>query len=151
METREVLLDHLTATLAQLLDVVRALPNPDRIVSDDWTIKDMLSHVTFWHESFARNVADLANGRKPTPLKGKLADLNQRGVDELRGCTFGEVIARLEAAHKVIQANILKPTLTLIPYRKGSRDYSPEEHLDIVNKHIEQHLKGIRAASAVPA
>ena len=146
METREVLLDHLTATLAQLLDVVRALPNPDRIVSDDWTIKDMLSHVTFWHESFARNVADLANGRKPTPLKGKLGDLNQRGVEESRACTLTEIIARFEAAHEVIRANILNPALTLIPYRKGSRDYSPEEHLDIVTKHLEQHVKGLRAA-----
>ena len=151
METREVLLNRLNVTLAQLLDVVRTLPNPDRIVSDDWTVKDLLGHLTFWHESFARNVADLANGRQPTPLKGKLADLNQRGVDELRGCTLTEVIMRLEAAHKVIQANILNPTLTLISYRKGSRDYSPEEHLDIVAKHIEQHLKGIRAAAAVPA
>ncbi|MBI5567530.1 MAG: ClbS/DfsB family four-helix bundle protein [Chloroflexi bacterium] len=146
METREVLLERLNDTLTQLLGVVRTLPNPDRVVSDDWTVKDMLSHVTFWHESFARNVDDLANGRKPTPLKGKLADLNQRGVDELRGCTLNEVIARLEAAHGLIQANVLNPAISLIPYRKGSRDYSPEEHLDIVNKHIEQHLKGIQAA-----
>jgi hypothetical protein len=146
METREVLLERLNDTLTQLLGVVRTLPNPDRVVSDDWTIKDMLSHVTFWHESFARNVADLANGRKPTPLKGKLADLNQRGVDELRGCTLSEVITRLEAAHGLIQTNILNPAISMIPYRKGSRDYSPEEHLDIVTKHIEQHLKGIQAA-----
>lgn len=151
MDTREVLLARLNVTLTQLLDVVRALPDSDRVVSDEWTVKDNLSHVTFWHESFARNVDDLAHGRKPTPLKGKLADINQRGVEESRACTLSEVIARLEAAHHVIQANILNPKITLIPYRKGSRDYSPEEHLDIVNKHIQQHLKGIQAAIAVAA
>jgi hypothetical protein len=83
-------------------------------------------------------------------VKGTLADLNQRGVDELRACTLNEVSARLAAAHRVIQANILNPKLTLIPYRKGSREYSPEEHLDMVNKHIEQHLKGIPAVCAAP-
>ena len=45
-----------------------------------------------------RIVADLANGRKPTPLKGKLGDLNQRGVEESRVCTLAEIIARFEAA-----------------------------------------------------
>ena len=146
MDTREVLLDRLNVTVGQLLVVARSISKPDRSVSDEWTVKDVLGHVTFWHESFARNVADLAHGRTPTPLKGKLGDLNQRGVEESRACTLTEVIARFEAAHEVIQANILNPALTLIPYRIGSRDYSPEEHLDIVTKHLEQHVKGLRAA-----
>ena len=146
MDTREVLLDRLNVTVAQLLNMARSLPQPDRTVSDEWTVKDVLGHITFWHASFARNVDDLAHGRTPTPLKGKLGDLNQRGVEESRACTLTEIIARFEAAHEVIRANILNPALTLIPYRKGSRDYSPEEHLDIVTKHLEQHVKGLRAA-----
>lgn len=145
MNPREVLLDRLNVTVAQLLDMARSF-QPDRTVSDEWTAKDVLGHVTFWHASFARNVDDLAQGRTPTPLKGKLGDLNQRGVEESRACTLTEIIARFEAAHAVIRANILNPALTLIPYRKGSRDYSPEEHLDVVTKHLEQHLKGLRAA-----
>lgn len=114
MNPREVLLDRLNVAVAQLLDMARSF-QPDRTVSDEWTAKDVLGHVTFWHESFARNVADLAQGRTPTPLKGKLGDLNQRGVESSRACTLSEVIARFEAAHEVIRANILNPALTLIP------------------------------------
>jgi len=52
----------------------------------------------------------------------------------------------LEVAHRVIRENILNPKLTLIPYKKGSRDYTPEEHLDIVNEHIKEHMISISKA-----
>jgi hypothetical protein len=130
---------------AQLLAACRNVPNPEASY-EGWSIKDILGHLTFWHESFARNVADLAHDRKPAPLKGKLGDLNQQGVDAMRHCTLEEVISRLETAHHIIQVNILSPKLILIPYRKGTRDYSPEEHLEIVTKHMQQHLKGISHA-----
>ena len=61
--------------------------------------------------------------------------------------TVEEIIQRLETAHKIIQENILNPKLVLIPYKKGSRDYTPEEHLDIVNGHNKEHLSGIRKAN----
>jgi hypothetical protein len=147
METREALLDHLTEVVTQLIEACRTV-EPEAAVYDGWSAKDILGHLTFWHESFARNVADLAHDRKPTPLKGKLGDLNQQGVDEMRQCALEEVIRRLEAAHHIIQANILSPKVILIPYRKGSRDYTPEEHLEMVTKHMQQHLKGIDHAQA---
>jgi hypothetical protein len=146
METKEVLRDRLRQIVKELIATCRALPDPNAPVYEGWTAKDILGHLTFWHESFARNVADLAHDRQPLPLKSKLSDLNQRGVEEMRSCTLEEVISRLEAAQRIIHANIQSPKLILIPYRKGSRDYTPEEHLEIVAKHIQQHLKGIRHA-----
>ncbi len=144
MTTREELLARLTKTVQELMTVCRQLPDVEAAVYDGWTAKDVLGHVTFWHESFARNVDDLVHDRKPTPLKGKLGDLNQRSVDEARPCSLEEVIGRLAAAQRVIEAGILNPKLMLIPYRKGSRDYTPEEHLDIVADHIQAHIKAIR-------
>ncbi len=146
METREALLQHLNETISQLLDVYQNVANPDIVVYENWTAKDVLGHITFWHESFARNVGDLVNDIKPTPLKGRFIDLNQRGVDEMRKYPLEAVIERLTAAHRIIQDNILNPKLALIPYKKGSRDYTPEEHLDIVRGHIKEHLRGVKAA-----
>ena len=144
METKEAVLDRLSRTLAELIAVCRQLPDPDTVVYEGWSAKDILGHVTFWHESFARNVDDLVHDRKPTPLKGKLGDLNQQGVAELRPCSVEEVIGRLVAAQRIIHANILNPKLSLIPYRKGSRDYTPEEHLGIVVDHIGEHVQAIQ-------
>jgi hypothetical protein len=147
METRETLLKQLNETISQLFDVYQNMTNPETAVYEEWTAKDILSHIVFWHESFARNVHDIVNDIKPTPLKGKYSDLNQRCFDEMRTKTVDDIIKRLEAAHRIIRENILNPKLVLIPYKKGSRDYTPDEHLDIVNKHIKEHLNGIRKAS----
>lgn len=146
METREVLLERLNQTVAQVLELYRHLANPELIVYEGWTAPDILGHLVFWHESFARNVHDLVHDIPPTPLKGRLRDLNQQGVEAMRPYALDRVIQRLEIAHETIQQNILNPRLTLIPYRQGSRDYTPEEHLDLVHKHMTGHLKGIQAA-----
>jgi hypothetical protein len=146
METKEALLDRLNETVTQLIDVCRTTARPEAPVYEGWSVKDVLGHLTFWHESFARNAADLVHDRKPAPLKGKLRDLNQQSVDVMRLCTLAEVIDRLETAQHIIQTNILNPKLNLIPYRKGSRDFTPEEHLELVTKHIQHHLKAIQYA-----
>jgi hypothetical protein len=146
MEARAALLAQLNETVAQLLATYQALPEPGKLVYELWSAKDVLAHLTFWHESFARNISDLAREVKPRPLKGKLIDLNQQGVDEMRPLALEQVLERFSTAHGIIQANILNPGLTLIPYKKGSRDYSPEEHLEIVIGHIQLHLKDVKAA-----
>ena len=124
METRIVLLSHLDATVAQLLSKYHELPSQDHVAPGEWSARDILAHLTFWHESFARNVGDLVAGRKPTPLKGTLAELNRRSVDALGDCSPAELGQRFADAHAVIRAGILDPGLTLIPYRRGSRDLS---------------------------
>jgi hypothetical protein len=143
MESRAALLNRLDETVSQLLAYFHTVA-PAGAPSTVWSGKDVLAHLTFWHASFARNVGDLAAGRTPQPLKGKLAELNQRGVDELRPLTCAELMIRFADAHEVIRRAILDPHITLIPYRKGSRDYTPEEHLAIVDAHIRKHLKELQ-------
>ncbi len=148
MESREFYLQRLDEMVGELLGVYQSLPNPDALVDELWTAKDVLAHLTFWHESFARNVDDLVNGIKPKPLKGRFIDLNQGGVDAMKPLSLAQVLSRFEAAHDTIRSNILNPGLTLIPYKIGSRDYSPEEHLDIVYEHIRSHLRDVNKGLA---
>lgn len=148
MPTRQTLLTQLDETVAQFTAAYRQIAAPDLEIYEGWSAKDILGHITFWHESFARNVDDLAHERKPTPLKGRLSDLNQQGVESTRALPGEAVLQRFESAHQVIQAHILNPRLVLIPYRKGSRDYTPEEHLQIVNDHIRAHLRAIEKTIA---
>ena len=44
----------------------------DFIVCTYRSAKDVLGRVTFWYESFARNIEGPSQGPKPSPLKGKL-------------------------------------------------------------------------------
>jgi hypothetical protein len=59
------------------------------------------------------------------------------------GGIFRFMFSRFEAAHQIIRGSILNPRLTLIPYKQGSRNYLPVEHLDIVSKHIRMHLQDV--------
>ena len=144
MDQRRLLLERLNAVVGQLRACYsNSRFDPDMLVYDIWTAKDVLSHLTFWHESFARNVSDLSRNLKPTPLKGKLSDLNQAGVDAMHPCTLGAIMERFDSAQSIIQDHILNPEIDLIPYRRGSRDYGAEEHLEIVIKHISMHLRDV--------
>jgi hypothetical protein len=148
METRETLLKHLNKNVDALIAFYQNMLNPQTPVYELWTAQDVLAHLTFWHESFARNVNDMAHGRKPAPLKGRLADLNQHGVETMRKETPAMILARFAAAHDLLKKHILNPALSSIPYRKGSRNYTPEEHLEIVRKHIHMHLNDVEEACA---
>ncbi len=113
-------------------------------VNTHWSAKDILGHITFWHESFARNIQDLGNGVKPTPLKGKLSEVNDQSVETTRPFTIPELIDRLRTAQKTIEKHITNEKIGMIPYKKGSRDYSRLEHVEIVTQHINKHLVGLK-------
>jgi len=146
LSVRKHFLAQLESVLSQLYDLFRSIPDPDIEIYEGWSAKDILGHITFWHESFARNLSDLAAGLPPSPLKGKYADLNRRCFAEMRPLSVSEILGRLMLAQRAIQANILSDTLVMIPYRVGSRDYSPEEHLQIVRDHIEEHMNATQKA-----
>jgi hypothetical protein len=117
-----------------------------RVIYTDWTAKDVLGHVLMWHESFARNVEDIVGDRKPNPLKGSLAEVNERGVSEMKSYTIEELQSRMREAQKSIRKNIFSEKVGLIPYKKGSRDYTGEEHLEVVQRHIKGHLADLESA-----
>lgn len=143
MDRREMLLQMLNETVTRALGFYRNIHDPDVMIYELWSARDIIAHLTFWHESFARNVEDLVNNRKPIPLKGRFVDLNQAGVDAMRTETLETILERFWSAQQTIREHILDPTLMLIPYKKGSRDYTPEEHLEIVDAHINQHMQDV--------
>ncbi|HUN09279.1 MAG TPA: maleylpyruvate isomerase N-terminal domain-containing protein [Aggregatilineales bacterium] len=143
LERRRHLLVQLDSQVKALVDTYRQLPDTSFPVYEGWSAQDVLAHLTFWHESFARNLTALATGAPPQPLKGKLHDLNQAGVESMRESSLDAIIRRLESAHQQIQAHILNPAVTIIPYRKGSRDLTPPDHLQLVADHIGKHLRDV--------
>lgn len=109
-----------------------------------WDAKNILGHITFWHESFARNISDLANELKPSPLKGKLSEVNRLSVASTNSVSIEALISRLKQAQQTIEQHIYDDRIEMIPYKKGSRDYSRAEHLEIVSNHIRKHLNDIK-------
>jgi hypothetical protein len=115
-ETRAQFLEQLNTAVSQLLAFYRSIPASNVMVYELWSAKDVLAHHTFWHESFARNVSDIAANKT-------------------------------SSSHRMIEAHILNPAIHLIPYRKGTRNYTPEEHLKVVINHVNRHLRDVSRAS----
>lgn len=114
------------------------------MVYEWWNAKDILGHITFWHESFARNIADIGRGVTPQPLKGKLSEVNKTSVETTEKIPIGNLILRLKDAQNIIEQNVFNENIGLIPYKKGSRDYTCEEHLEVVANHIHKHLLDLK-------
>ena len=145
--SRLELIEQLDEAVQQIIAAVRQIEHPESLRVDDWSAKDTLGHIAFWHESFARNVSALVDGREPSVLEGAYSHLNQRGVEASRAMTVGRIAGRIRRAQATIRRCIVKlPAGTAIPYRKGSRDYSPKEHLVTVRGHIIAHLHRVERA-----
>jgi hypothetical protein len=137
----------LDEAIDQLIIAVRSIEHAGSLRVDGWSAKDTLGHIAFWHESFARNVSALASGREPVVLEGTYPCLNQQGVEASRGMSVGVIAGRIRRAQATIRRSIIKlPPDTAIPYRKGSRDYTPDEHLAMVRAHIIAHLNRVERA-----
>lgn len=109
-----------------------------------WSVKDVLGHLIFWHESFARNLSDLVEGKKPNLLKGKLSAVNAASVESTKTESIERLLERLAVAQSIISKFIPNESITEIPYKKGSRSYSRLEHLQVVESHIKKHLKDLK-------
>lgn len=64
--------------------------------------------------------------------------------NEMEYTSVTQLISRLITSQKIIQENIVKRNIEKIPYRRGSREYTPEEYLDVVNQHLLGHLKEVK-------
>jgi hypothetical protein len=117
----------------------------DKIIYTEWTAKDVLAHITMWHESFANTILCIINDEEPKLLKGLLHEINENGVREYKKYSIKELREKLKTAQEKINENIGNNKIKLIPYRKDSkRIYTREAHLEITYKHLKGHYEHIQ-------
>lgn len=75
----------------------------NKMVYEYWNAKDVLGHIIFWHESFARNISDLGKNIKLSPLKGKLSEVNKQSVKTTKNESVENLIKRLKEAPILLQ------------------------------------------------
>jgi len=117
----EINLNQLKQALKEFIDFFERGYDYSIMIYKLWNAKNILGHVTFWHESFARNIADLANERIPQPLKGKLSEVNKLSVESTNCVPIADLITRLQRAQNTIEEFIYDDKIEMIPYKKGSR------------------------------
>lgn len=115
------------------------------MATDEWTVKDELCHIVFWHENYAANYKALAEHRDP-PLPEGLSTINMAGVMSLRKYPLKKLIARLYRANKSLYKSIVEKKVPRMTYSKGGRTYETAYFLEMIARHINTHTKQVKRA-----
>lgn len=113
--------------------------------TDEWTVKDELCHIVFWHENYAANYGALAAHKTP-PIPEGMSTMNMAGVLWLRNCAMKELYRRLQEAHDSLYASIVVKKVPQMTYSKGGRIYTTDDFLAMIARHIESHTKRVKRA-----
>lgn len=115
------------------------------MATDEWTVKDELCHIVFWHENYAANYEALANHKDP-PLPQDMSTINMAGVLSLRKHSIKELISRLYKANKSLYNSIVVKKVPRMTYSKGGRTYETADFLEMISRHIITHTKQVMRA-----
>lgn len=115
------------------------------MATDEWTVKDELSHITFWHENYAVNYKALAEYKDP-PLPEGMSTINMAGVLSLRKCSIKELVSRLRKANRSLYTSIVVKKVPRMTYSKGGSTYETPDFLEMISRHINTHTKQVKRA-----
>ena len=111
----------------------------NNMATDEWTVKDVLRHIVFWHEYYAQQYASLASGKKPFIFTSKGGSTrNQKGVDALKSKSKEELAKRLYKAQKSLGRSIVVKKVPGMDYT-DKRYYETDEFLVTIIRHIKNH------------
>lgn len=113
--------------------------------TDEWTVKDELCHIVFWHENYAANYEALAKNEEPSLPEG-MSTINMAGVLSLRKYSIKELIRRLLKANKSLYNSIVIKEVPRMTYSKGGRTYETADFLKMIASHINTHTKQVKKA-----
>ena len=117
------------------------------MATKEWTVKEELCHIVFWHENYAANYKALAENVEPILPEG-MSTINVAGVRSLRGRSIKELISRLRKANDSLFLSIVDKKVPRMTYSKGGRTYETEYFLEMITRHINTHVKQVRRAKS---
>lgn len=112
-------------------------------VTGEWSVRDILAHVTTWEQESLKHLPDILKGRKPPRYSvtyGGINGFNRTMTEQKRGLTLAEVRHQLEDTHRqvigLIESVPEEQLRTETPFRHRLR-------LDTYS-HYPKHAQAIR-------
>ncbi len=94
-------------------------------VMGNWSVKDILAHVTTWEEEALKYLPLIINGEKPPRYVqyGGLDAFNAQMIEQKRGLALSEVLSQLDETHRPLHARAIQQwrERVLEPEKSSSR------------------------------
>lgn len=129
----------LTNQLDIFIDIVKST-KLSLMVSEEWTVKDLLCHIVFWHEMYAANYK-AQDDKTYFELPDQMSTINTRGVASLNMNSREILLNRLSKAHESLRESIIVNQVPSMKYSKKGRIYETGEFLEMIARHINTHTK----------
>ena len=121
------LLKRLDREWQRLVDSIEGLPDDVTVqpgVVGDWSVKDVMGHITTWEEETLKALALMANGERP-PRYGDINAFNARESSHKQGLSLKEIRRQLQETHHRLRAYVAAVPERLIatdtPFRRRLR------------------------------
>ncbi len=145
-KNKKQLYEDLTHTVSTFISEINKAKLQKQIY-DVWNIKDILTHVTFWHLNYAQNLESEDKGQKPNLSKGTIREISMKGVEGMRNLSVNTLVEKLLDANKRIGRVIEHGRVKKMTYKDMGRVYTIKELLHAVNSHINHHIRDIKRLS----
>ena len=123
--------------------------NLQNMVTGEWSVKDELCHIVFWHRYYAQNYSALARGEEPIIFTSKGGSMrNQEGVNSLKATSKKDLIRLLQVAQRELFECIVVKKISAMNYTDRKK-YKTEDFLDEIIRHVKRHTQQIMKAKKV--
>lgn len=113
----------------------------------EWTVHEIIAHVASWQEYYAQVTRALLHNEKPELFKKSLEETNTEQVALYSKVATKTLLGKISRSTKELIRNVKKLEVESIPYKKGSRNYTPEEYINVITGHVKSHTKQVMTVS----
>ena len=138
----------LSSAVSSFMEFIHSLPAAklEPATSETWGPREVLIHLVFWHEQYARIASDILGGKKREMLRGTFKQINAAAVSQNATATLADLLGRWGVAHEELfrisrwrQATRLKFSL-----REGSKEWPFLVLMRLAAGHILRHEEKLR-------
>jgi uncharacterized damage-inducible protein DinB len=107
--TSHATIDRMDEAWAAFRERVHALPTEQleqRVAGGGWTRKQMLAHITAWHERTIEAINQVADTGEPPGEAEETDAINARAARAAVGRTTGEVLAAMEDSYRQVRRTV---------------------------------------------
>jgi hypothetical protein len=113
-------------------------------VTGQWSVKDMIAHVTWWEEEALKHLPLILTGGRPPRYSrqyGGIDAFNAQRTEQTRGLSLADVLRQLEETHRRLIAYVHS-----VPEEHFTRETRFRRRLQLdTYSHYPKHAQAIRA------